>query len=217
LSNPKLPGFVAVEGPIGVGKTTLAKKLSDSFQTDLILEKAEDNPFLEKFYQDPKSVALPTQLYFLFQRMKQLQELRQSDMFSPCRIADYLMDKDRLFARVTLDDDELHLYEQVYANLTIDIPVPDLVVYLQAPVEILHKRIKSRGRDNEKPISDEYLNQISDAYTHYFHYYDSSPLLIVNASGLDIVSNEHDYLQLLEQIQNTKSGKNYFNPAPVLL
>jgi len=100
LSNPKLPGFVAVEGPIGVGKTTLAKKLSDSFQTDLILEKAEDNPFLEKFYQDPKSVALPTQLYFLFQRMKQLQELRQSDMFSPCRIADYLMDKDRLFARV---------------------------------------------------------------------------------------------------------------------
>jgi len=217
LTNPKLPGFVAVEGPIGVGKTTLAKKLSDSFQADLILEKAEENPFLEKFYNDPKSVALPTQLYFLFQRMKQLEELRQSDMFSPCRIADYLMDKDRLFARVTLDDDELHLYEQVYTNLTIDAPIPDLVVYLQAPVEILRERIRSRNRESEKPISDEYLQQISDAYTHYFHYYEKSPLLIVNASGLDIISNEHDYQQLQERILNTASGKNYFNPAPVMI
>jgi len=217
LTNPKLPGFVAIEGPIGVGKTTLAKKLSDSFRADLILEKAEENPFLEKFYNDPKSVALPTQLYFLFQRMKQIEELRQSDMFSPCRIADYLMDKDRLFARVTLDDDELHLYEQVYKNLTIDAPIPDLVVYLQAPVEILRERIHSRNRESEKPISNEYLQQISDAYTHYFHYYDKSPLLIVNASGLDIVSNEHDYQQLQERIINTASGKNYFNPAPVMI
>ncbi|MCP4412354.1 MAG: deoxynucleoside kinase [Gammaproteobacteria bacterium] len=217
MTNPELPPFVAVEGPIGVGKTTLAKKLSDSFQTDLILEKAEENPFLEKFYNDPKSVALPTQLYFLFQRMKQMQVLRQSDMFAPCRIADYLMDKDRLFARVTLDDDELYLYEQVYANLTIDAPVPDLVVYLQAPVEVLRERINSRGRHNEKTITDNYLVTISDAYAHYFHYYEKSPLLIVNASGLDIISNEHDYQQLLQQILSTKSGKNYFNPAPILI
>ncbi len=217
MTSPKLPAFLAVEGPIGVGKTTLARKLSDSFQADLILEKAEENPFLDKFYNDPKSVALPTQLYFLFQRMKQLQELRQSDMFSPCRIADYLMDKDRLFARVTLDDDELHLYEQVYTNLTIDAPNPDLVVYLQAPVNILRERINSRGRVSEKPIFDDYLQQISDAYTHYFHYYDKSPLLIVNASGLDIVSNEHDYQQLLDRILNTTSGKNYFNPATVMV
>ncbi|MCP4412389.1 MAG: deoxynucleoside kinase, partial [Gammaproteobacteria bacterium] len=135
----------------------------------------------------------------------------------PCRIADYLMDKDRLFARVTLDDDELYLYEQVYANLTIDAPVPDLVVYLQAPVEVLRERINSRGRDNEKTITNDYLVTISDAYAHYFHYYDKSPLLIVNASGLDIISNEHDYQQLLQQILSTKSGKNYFNPAPILI
>ncbi len=213
MNQPNLPGFVAIEGPIGVGKTTLARRLADTFNSDLILEGAEKNPFLEKFYQDPKSVALPTQLYFLFQRVKQLQELRQSDLFSPCTIADYLMDKDRLFARVTLDDDELHLYEQVHANLTLDAPNPDLVIYLQAPVEVLMSRIQNRGRDNERPISREYITQISDAYTHYFHYYDQSPLLIVNASGLDIVSNENDYNQLVQRILNTQSGKHYFNPT----
>ena len=213
MNNSRLPGFVAIEGPIGVGKTTLARRLSESFGSDLILEGAEENPFLEKFYQDPKSVALPTQLYFLFQRVKQLQELRQSDMFSPCHISDYLMDKDRLFARVTLDDDELHLYEQVYANLTLDAPTPDLVVYLQAPLEVLMARIRSRGRQNESPISMDYLQQINDAYTHYFHYYDKSPLLIVNSSDLDIVKNDNDYQQLLETILHTKSGKHYFNPS----
>jgi len=213
LNSCKLPGFVTIEGPIGVGKTTLAKRLSETFNSDLILEGANENPFLEKFYQDPKSVALPTQLYFLFQRVKQLQELRQSDLFSPCRIADFLMDKDRLFARVTLDDDELHLYEQVYSNLTLDAPTPDLVVYLQAPVNVLYERIKSRGNNSERPISLEYLQQIVDAYTHYFHYYEKSPLLIVNASGLDIVSNESDYQQLVERILHYKSGKHYFNPA----
>ena len=135
-------------------------------------------------------------------------------MFSPCHISDYLMDKDRLFARVTLDDDELHLYEQVYANLTLDAPSPDLVVYLQAPVEVLRNRIQSRGRHSEQPISVEYLQQITEAYTNYFHYYDKSPLLIVNASGLDIVSNDGDYDQLVERILSTKSGKHFFNPEP---
>jgi deoxyguanosine kinase len=213
LNSSKLPGFVAIEGPIGVGKTTLASRLAETFGSDLILEGAEENPFLEKFYQDPKSVALPTQLYFLFQRVKQLQEIRQSDMFSPCHISDYLMDKDRLFARVTLDDDELHLYEQVYANLTLDAPTPDLVVYLQAPIEVLMARIRARGRQNEAPISMEYLQQINDAYTHYFHYYDKSPLLIVNSSDLDIVKKENDYQQLIETILGTTSGKHYFNPS----
>jgi len=215
LNNPKLPGFVAIEGPIGVGKTTLARRLAETFNTDLILEGAEDNPFLEKFYQDPKSVALPTQLYFLFQRVKQLQALRQTDMFSPCRISDYLMDKDRLFARVTLDDDELHLYEQVYGNLTLDAPTPDLVVYLQAPLEVLIARVRSRGRSNEAPISMEYLQKINEAYTDYFHYYEKSPLLIVNSSGLDLVSNNNDYEQLVERILSTTSGKHYFNPTIV--
>jgi deoxyguanosine kinase len=213
LIESNLPGFVAIEGPIGVGKTTLARRLADTFESELILEAAEDNPFLDKFYQDPKSAALPTQLYFLFQRVKQIQKLRQSDLFSPCRITDYLMDKDRLFAHVNLDDDELHLYEQVYANLTIDVPKPDLVVYLQAPIEVLHTRIKTRGRRSEAPIDSEYLRKISDAYTNYFHYYDKSPLLIVNASGLDIVSNENDYQQLVSRILTTQSGKHYFNPS----
>jgi deoxyguanosine kinase len=213
LNSSTLPGYVAIEGPIGVGKTTLASRLAETFGSDLILEGAEENPFLEKFYQDPKSVALPTQLYFLFQRVKQLQELRQADMFSPCHISDYLMDKDRLFARVTLDDDELHLYEQVYANLTLDAPTPDLVVYLQAPIEVLMARIRTRGRQNEEPISMEYLQQINDAYTHYFHYYDKSPLLIVNSSDLDIVKSETDYQQLIETILATTSGKHYFNPS----
>ena len=216
-SNPKESNktFIAVEGPIGVGKTTLAKKLSQSFQAELLLEGAADNPFLEKFYQDPKAGALPAQLYFLFQRTRQLQELRQGDMFSPNHIADFLMDKDRLFARVTLDSDELNLYEQVYDNLTIDAPVPDLVIYLQAPTDILLKRIRKRGFAMEYSITDDYLNRLSSAYTDFFHYYNASPLLIVNASGIDLVNNEADYLQLLNRIETTSGGRHYFNPTVI--
>lgn len=205
--------FIAVEGPIGVGKTTLAKKLAQSFQAELLLEGAAENPFLEKFYQDPKAGALPAQLYFLFQRNKQLQELRQGDMFSPNHIADFLMDKDRLFARVTLDSDELSLYEQVFNNLTIDAPVPDLVIYLQAPTDVLLKRIRKRAIPMEYTITDEYLARLSGAYTDFFHYYNASPLLIVNASGIDLVNNEHDYQQLLNRIESTTSGRHYFNPT----
>lgn len=204
--------FIAVEGPIGVGKTTLAKKLAQTFQAELLLEAAAENPFLEKFYQDPKSGALPAQLYFLFQRTRQLQELRQGDMFAPNHVADFLMDKDRLFARVTLDSDELSLYEQVYDNLTIDAPVPDLVIYLQAPADILLRRIRKRGISMENTVTDEYLNKLSSAYTDFFHYYNASPLLIVNASEIDLVNNEKDYGQLLERIETTTNGRHYFNP-----
>ncbi len=206
--------FIAVEGPIGVGKTTLARKLAEVLGSELILEQAEDNPFLERFYQDPKTGALPTQLYFLFQRVRQLQEVRQSDMFTPVRVADYLIEKDRLFARSTLDADELRLYEQVYNNLTIDSPKPDLTIYLQAPVDVLLNRIRKRGRSIENPITKDYLQNICDAYTDFFYYYDESPLLIVNASGLDLVENEADFNTLLDQIARTKRGKNYFNPHP---
>ncbi len=206
--------FIAVEGPIGVGKTTLARKLAEALDTELILEQAEDNPFLERFYQDPKSGALPTQLYFLFQRVRQLQEVRQSDMFAPVRVADYLIEKDRLFARSTLDADELRLYEQVYDNLTIDSPKPDLTIYLQAPVDVLLNRIRKRGRNIESPITKSYLERICEAYTDFFYYYDESPLLIVNASGLDLVESETDFNMLLEQIARTTRGKNYFNPHP---
>lgn len=205
--------FIAVEGPIGVGKTTLARKLAQSFQAELLLEAAAENPFLEKFYQDPKAGALPAQLYFLFQRTRQLQELRQGDMFAPNHITDFLMDKDRLFARVTLDADELNLYEQVYNNLTIDAPVPDLVIYLQAPADILLKRIRKRGISMEYTVTDEYLNKLSSAYTDFFHYYNASPLLIVNASEIDLVNNEQDYQQLLERIETTTNGRHYFNPT----
>jgi len=205
--------FIAVEGPIGVGKTTLAKKLAQSFQAELLLEGAAENPFLEKFYQDPKSGALPAQLYFLFQRTRQLQELRQGDMFAPNHIADFLMDKDRLFARVTLDSNELSLYEQVYNNLTIDAPIPDLVIYLQAPAEVLLKRIRKRGISMEYTVTDDYLNRLSAAYTDFFHYYNASPLLIVNASEIDLVNNDVDYRQLLERIETTTNGRHYFNPA----
>jgi len=207
--------FIAIEGPIGVGKTTLAKKLSQSFGTELLLEGAVDNPFLAKFYQDPKNGALPAQLYFLFQRVRQLQALKQGDMFAPKHIADFLMDKDRLFARVTLDSDELNLYEQVYDNLTIDAPTPDLVIYLQAPVDVLLQRIRKRGIGMEYSINEDYLNQLSAAYTDFFHYYNASPLLIVNASGIDLVNNQADYQQLVERIQTTNNGRHYFNPAVV--
>ncbi|MCW8878213.1 MAG: deoxynucleoside kinase [Kangiellaceae bacterium] len=213
-SNSK-KSFIAIEGPIGVGKTTLAKKLADTFRADLLLEGANENPFLERFYQDPKTGALPTQLYFLFQRTQQLKEVIQTDMFIDCRVADFLMEKDRLFARVTLDENELSLYEQVYENLTIDAPVPDLVIYLQAPVEVLLKRIRHRGVKMEYSISEEYLRKLSTAYTDFFHYYDSSPLLIVNASGIDLVNNEQDYQQLLERIEMTTNGRYYFNPTVV--
>lgn len=207
--------FIAVEGPIGVGKTTLAKKLAKSFEAELLLEGAAENPFLEKFYQNAKTGALPAQLYFLFQRTRQLQELRQGDMFAPNHIADFLMDKDRLFARVNLDVNELNLYEQVYDNLTIDAPLPDLVIYLQAPADVLLKRIRKRGISMEYTITDEYLNQLSNAYTDFFHYYNASPLLIVNASGIDLVNNEQDYQQLLNRIENISGGRHYFNPTVI--
>ncbi len=207
--------FIAVEGPIGAGKTTLARKLSESFSAELLLEAAAENPFLEKFYQDAKTGALPAQLYFLFQRTRQLQELRQGDMFAPNHIADFLVDKDRLFARVTLDADELNLYEQVYENLTINAPVPDLVIYLQAPVNVLLKRIRKRAVAMEYTITEEYLDRLSNAYTDFFHYYNTSPLLIVNASGIDLVNNEADYQQLLERIETTTSGRHYFNPSVI--
>lgn len=211
--NTSSKSYIAIEGPIGVGKTTLAKKLAQTFNGDLLLEGAKENPFLEKFYQDAKTGALPAQLFFLFQRTQQLKSLIQKDMFINTRISDFMMEKDRLFARVTLDKDELNLYEQVYENLTIDAPTPDLVIYLQAPVDLLLKRIRKRGINMEFSISDEYLTKLSNAYTDFFHYYDNSPLLIVNASGIDLVNNEAHYQQLLEQIAQTNNGRNYFNPT----
>jgi deoxyadenosine/deoxycytidine kinase len=206
------PDYIVVEGPIGVGKTTLAKRLAKTFHTELMLELAGENPFLPRFYSDPKSVALPTQLSFLFQRAKQIESLRQTDMFKPVQVSDFLIEKDKLFASVTLDNDELSLYNQVYERLTLDAPVPDLVIYLQAPLDTLMQRIIERGHDYERPINRSYVKKISEAYVEFFYYYTSSPLLIVNTNDFDLSGNDRDYNLLLEQIGRLPPGKHYFNP-----
>jgi deoxyadenosine/deoxycytidine kinase len=211
------PGYIVVEGPIGVGKTSLAKRLAESFETDLMLEGADENPFLERFYQDPRSGALPAQLFFLFQRVRQIEAMRQADMFQPVRVADFLMEKDRLFAELTLGAEELKLYEQVHAHVTMDAPVPDLVVYLQAPADVLLKRISRRGIKYERRIDAEYLRKLSEAYSRMFLNYDDAPLLIVNTAGINLVDNDIEYEALLEQIHLTRTGKHYFNPLSAVI
>ncbi|WP_020208304.1 deoxynucleoside kinase [Gilvimarinus chinensis] len=216
LSSVDIPRYIAVEGPIGVGKTTLSRNLASLFNYDLLLEQPQENPFLERFYQNPKSVALQTQLFFLFQRAGQIQQLRQDDLFRQARVADFMIEKDQLFAQVTLDDDELAIYQQVYEKLTLDAPRPDLVIYLQAPQDVLQARVKQRGVGYEQSISDEYLQVLNEAYTEFFHYYDAAPLLIVNAQDLNLADNREHFKQLVEYIVTIKSGRHYYNPTPVL-
>ena len=208
--------FVVVEGPIGVGKTSLARRLAKSFEADLVLEQADENPFLERFYRNPKAGALPAQLFFLFQRARQLEDLLQQDMFAATRVGDYLLDKDRLFARLTLDAEEYGLYEQVYSKLAISTPTPDLVIYLQAPVDVLMERIARRGIRYEQQIERAYLEKLMEAYARYFHEYSASPLLIVNAAQVDFVSNDAGYAQLVDQVLRTKRGRHYFNPLKTI-
>jgi deoxyadenosine/deoxycytidine kinase len=213
----KPPRFIAVEGPIGVGKTSLTRRLADTFNYEVLLEKAEENPFLDRFYQSPRQHALSTQLFFLFQRTQQMQELRQNDLFEPVRVADFLIDKDRLFAELNLDADEYELYLKVFGHLTIDSPKPDLVIYLQAPTDVLLQRIQKRGIASEQLIERSYLDNLNAAYTEFFHYYDRSRLLIVNSADLDLVENDDDYNRLVDYILALPSGTHYFNPGPTLL
>ena len=205
--------YIVVEGPIGVGKTSLAERLAKSLDAELILEPVDENPFLERFYRTGRSAALPAQLFFLFQRARQIEELRQSDMFSPVRVADFHLDKDRLFAETNLDTEELSLYDQIYEKLDIDAPVPDLVIYLQASVDALMQRISRRGVPYERSIDRQYLEKLTEAYARYFHSYDAGPLLIVNASSIDPVHNDADYERLFEQIRATSGGRHFFNPS----
>ena len=209
--------YIVVEGPIGVGKTTLAQRIAERFSGELLLERAEENPFLDRFYDDPRGAAFQTQLFFLMQRAEQLQELRQRDLFQPTLVADFSFHKDRLFARLNLDDAEYRLYDHVYRALEMEIPAPDLVVYLQAPVDALLTRIERRGRACEREISADYLTRLSRAYVDLFYYYEDSPLLIVNAGDINIADNERDLALLMEQIETVHSGRHYFNPAPLAL
>ncbi len=209
--------FIVVEGPIGVGKTSLATRLADSFSAELVLEHLTENPFLERFYRSGRTAALPAQLFYLFQRTRQLEELRQADMFAPVRVADYLIDKDRIFAELTLDGEELALYNQICEKLDVDAPIPDLVIYLQASVDTLLARIARRGIGYERMIDRAYLEKLNDAYARHFYSYDDAPLLIVNASGIDLVHNQSDYEQLFQQIQKTTGGRHFFNPSAIAL
>jgi deoxyadenosine/deoxycytidine kinase len=206
------PRFIVVEGPIGVGKTSLARRLASSLGGEVVLEQVDENPFLERFYRAGRSAALPAQLFFLFQRARQIEALRQSDLFATVRVADFHLDKDRLFAELNLDREELSLYKQISAKLEIEPPVADLVVYLQASVDALMSRIARRGIPYERMIDRRYLERLTDAYARYFHHYDQGPLLIVNASSIYPIHNEADYDALLQQILTTR-GRSFFNPS----
>ena len=209
--------YIVIEGPIGVGKTSLAKKLALEFGSDLLLEKAEENPFLANFYKNPRQYALSTQLHFLLQRAQQVQDFRQADLFQGSHIADFMVDKDPLFAQMTLNRDELELYQQIYAHLTLDAPRPDLVIYLQAPLDILRERIALRGIGYEQQIRDEYLLRLSESYTRFFYDYEDSALLTVNTQSVDLINNEADYQAILEKINDIHSGRHYFNQSSFAL
>ena len=213
LRGRTVPSYIAVEGPIGVGKTTLAKRIADTFEYDLLLEEAELNPFLERFYQNRQQTALATQLFFLFQRVQKITELKQRDMFDQARVADFVLEKDPLFARVNLEPDEFALYEIVFNKMRVDAPVPDLVIYLQASPDRLLERIDRRGIDAERLIDRQYLEQLNEVYSEFFLYYDAAPLLIVNANEIDLAQGDRDYEQLVDYMLNIKKGRHYFNPT----
>ena len=209
--------YIAIEGPIGVGKTALARRLADSLSATLVLEEVAENPFLERFYRDGRSAALQAQMFFLFARARQIQDLRQSDLFSSVQISDYLFTRDRLFAELNLDPEELKLYDQIADSLAVEAPVPDLVIYLQASVDSLLRRLVRRNSSYDRYVERAYLEKLTEAYARFFHAYDDGPLLIVNASQIDPVNNDADYQQLFQQIERTTGGRHFFNPVAAAL
>jgi deoxyguanosine kinase len=204
---------IVVEGPIGVGKTTLARRLADHFGARPVLEEPQANPFLERFYREGARYALPAQLFFLFQRIAQLRELSQRDLFTQAVVGDFLLDKDPLFARLTLDDDELALYQQIFASLQPQAPVPDLVIYLQAQPEQLVTRVRQRGIPMEADIAENYLRELAETYSRYFHHYEAAPLMIVNTAHFNPGTHDADFATLVRQIAEMRGRRSFFNQA----
>ena len=204
--------YIVVEGPIGVGKTTLARLLTEEFQARLILERVDENPFLRRFYEEGQRYAFPTQLFFLLTRYRQQQELAQQDLFRQSMVADYLFAKDRIFAQINLDADELALYRQLYSLLDARLPKPDLVVYLQARPDVLVERLRKRARDYERYVTREYLERIAEAYREFFFYYDETPLLVVNSSDIDFVAHSDEMQDLIREIREMGPGVQHYIP-----
>jgi deoxyguanosine kinase len=205
-------GYIAIEGPIGVGKTSLAQALGLRIGARIVLEDTDSNPFIARFYQDPEKYAFPVQLYFLLTRYNQQRQLAQQDLFAQATVTDYLLAKDRIFARLNLDPDELVLYEGVYRLLDGQLARPDLVVYIRARVEVLAERLRKRNRTFERHISMEYLERVSAAYRDFFFYYDETPLLVVDSSEIDFVDDPGDLEDLLREIDRTVMGSHYYVP-----
>lgn len=212
MTEPKTPRYIAIEGPIGVGKSSLAKILAQKYDSRLVKEEVAGNPFLERFYENPRKFAFQTQLFFLLSRYRQQRELAQGDLFEGGLVCDYILAKDKIFALINLEDDEISLYESIYKLLVSTLPKPDLVIYLQARPEVLLSRVRKRGIAYERNISLDYLRTLSDAYNEYFFHYNETPLLVVNTSEIDFVESPRDLEHLVREVKSVKRGTQHYIP-----